>query len=61
MVRLNIVKRMKKESGFDKLKVIATGGLGGMISRETKVIDVYNPDLTLIGMQIIFAKQQKRK
>jgi type III pantothenate kinase len=56
-----IVKRMKKESGFDKVKVIATGGLGGMISKETKVIDVYNPDLTLIGMQIIFAKQQKKK
>ena len=56
-----IVKRMKKESGFDKVGVIATGGLGGMISRETKVIDVYNPDLTLIGMQIIFEKQQKKK
>ncbi|MBO6215981.1 MAG: type III pantothenate kinase [Lachnospiraceae bacterium] len=52
-----IVRRMIEESGYGKVKVVATGGLGGMISRETDCIDIYNPDLTLQGMRYIFEKQ----
>ena len=54
-----IVNRMIEESGYAKVQVVATGGLGGMISRETKCIDVYDPDLTLKGMRYIFEKQDR--
>lgn len=53
-----IVKRMKKESGFDNMKVIATGGLGKMIYENTDCIDIYDPDLTLHGLRIIMDKQK---
>lgn len=52
-----IVKHMIEESGFDNVKVVATGGLGGMISQETNCIDVYDPNLTLQGMRFIYNKQ----
>ncbi len=53
-----IVKRMKEESGFDNMKVIATGGLGKMIYENTDCIDIYDPDLTLHGLRIIMDKQK---
>ncbi len=36
--------------------VIATGGLGGVIAPHTDAIDVYEPDLTLVGLRIIFER-----
>ncbi len=54
-----IVKRMKEEYGKDGVKVIATGGLGRIVAEETDAIDVYDPDLTLHGMRIIFDRQKK--
>lgn len=53
-----IVRRMKKESGFPDMKVIATGGLGKMIYENTDCIDVYDPDLTLHGLRIVMEKQK---
>ncbi len=53
-----IVKRMRKESGFDDMKVVATGGMGKMIYENTDAIDVYDPDLTLHGLRIIMDKQK---
>lgn len=53
-----IVKRMRKESGFDDMKVVATGGMGKMIYENTDCIDVYNSDLTLYGLRIIMDKQK---
>lgn len=47
-----IVKRIKKELNMD-LKVIATGGLARVIEKETDIIHVYDPDLTLHGIRII--------
>ena len=35
----------------DKIKVIATGGLSGILKPVTKEIDFYDPDLTLYGIQ----------
>ncbi|MCR5546472.1 MAG: type III pantothenate kinase [Lachnospiraceae bacterium] len=52
-----IVKNMIEESGYENVKVVATGGLGGMIARETSCIDIYDPELTLKGMRLIFEKQ----
>jgi type III pantothenate kinase len=54
-----IVKHMIRESGYKDVKVVATGGLGGMIAQETRCIDVYDPNLTLQGMRLIFHKQEK--
>lgn len=51
-----IIKQVKKETGYDDLKVIATGGLGRMISEETETIDVYDSALTLDGLRIIYEK-----
>ena len=55
-----IVRHMIEESGYKNVKVVATGGLGGMISKETKCIDIYNPDLTLVGIQMVYEKQDKK-
>lgn len=54
-----IVKQMKKEFGREDVKVVATGGLGKIIEKETDVIDIYDPMLTLKGMRLIFEKQKK--
>lgn len=53
-----IIKQVKKETGYDKLKVVATGGLGRLISNETDMIDEYDPDLTLEGLRLIYAKNR---
>ena len=53
-----IVKKLIQESGFENVKVIATGGLGKIIANETDVIDIYNPELTLVGLRIIYEKNK---
>lgn len=53
-----IIKQVKKETGYDKLKVVATGGLGRLISNETDMIDEYDLDLTLEGLRLIYAKNR---
>lgn len=53
-----IIKQVKKETGYKNLKVVATGGLGRLISNETKMIDEYDPDLTLKGLRLIYAKNR---
>lgn len=54
-----IVNQIKKESGYTDIKVIATGGLGKIIAAETDVIDVYDSQLTLKGLRIIYDKNRK--
>ena len=52
---------MKKASGYTDMKVVATGGLGRIIADETEEIDVYDPTLTLRGLQILYEKNRKSK
>ncbi|KXK15987.1 MAG: Baf family transcriptional activator [Chloroflexi bacterium OLB14] len=52
-----MVNRFKTELGND-MKVIATGGLSEIIAKETKVIDVISPWLTLEGLRIIWEMNQ---
>ena len=52
-----IIDKMKKESGYSDIKVVATGGLGKLISENTDKIDVYDPNLTLHGLRLIYDKQ----
>ena len=54
-----IVKKVKEETGLKNLKVVATGGLGRVISDETDSIDIYDSALTLEGLRIIYAKNKK--
>jgi type III pantothenate kinase len=48
-----IVGRIREELG-GKAKVVATGGYAELLARETPVIDEVNPDLTLIGLHLIY-------
>lgn len=54
-----IIRQVKKETGIENLKVIATGGLGRVIADETEMIDVYDKTLTLEGLRYIYEKNQK--
>ena len=51
-----IIREVKKESGYKDLKVVATGGLGRIIYEETDEIQIYDPDLTLKGLRLIYEK-----
>ena len=53
-----IVNKIKEEMNNPNVKVIATGGLAKIIEAETNVIDVYEPLLTLKGLQIIYEKNK---
>ena len=54
-----IIRKIKEESGYAHAKVIATGGLGKIIAEETDAIDIYDPDLTLTGLRLIYEKNKK--
>ncbi len=56
-----IVKGIIKEAGIEGVKVVATGGLGKMISENTDVIKAYDPMLTLQGIRIIYEKTIGKK
>ncbi len=48
-----LVSRFKEELGEDA-RVIATGGYAEMLAQETGVFDHINPDLTLLGLRLIY-------
>ena len=48
----SLVSRIRQELG-GKARVIATGGLADVIAKETKIVDVVNPHLTLEGLRLI--------
>lgn len=48
-----------KSAGYADAKVVATGGLGNIIVPETDVIDIYDPNLTLDGLRMIYEKNKK--
>ena len=54
-----IVRKMKEESGYQDAYVIATGGLGKIIAKETECIDLYDPQLTLNGLRLIYERLKK--
>ena len=41
-------------------KVVVTGGLGRIIANETDNVDVYDPDLTLKGINLVYCKQNRK-
>jgi type III pantothenate kinase len=48
-----MVARFQKELG-PEMKVIATGGMAELIAKETPVIKIVAPWLTLEGLRMIF-------
>jgi type III pantothenate kinase len=48
-----MVARFRAELG-PEMRVIATGGLAGVVAQETKVIEVVDPWLTLKGLRMIY-------
>ncbi len=53
-----IIKQVRKETGYDNMRVIATGGLGSLIADETDLIEVYDKLLTLEGLRIIYDRNR---
>jgi len=53
-----IVSRIKNELNEQTI-VIATGGIAPLIIEKTSIIDHYEPDLTMIGMEKIYKKVRK--
>jgi type III pantothenate kinase len=54
-----IVQRIEQELG-SKAKVVATGGQAYLLAEEIPAIDVINPDLTLIGLRLIYAMNREQ-
>jgi type III pantothenate kinase len=52
-----MVARFRAELGGDT-RVIATGGLAEVIARETNVIDIVDPWLTLHGLRLVYAQNR---
>ena len=48
-----MVARIQKEIE-EPAKVVATGGFSEIIAKETEVINVVNPSLTLVGLKLIY-------
>ena len=48
----SLVTRIQRELG-GKVRVVATGGFADAIAKETKVVDVVNLHLTLIGLRLV--------
>lgn len=48
-----MIARIREELG-EKATIVATGGYARLIANETNIIDIVNPDLTLIGLKLIY-------
>lgn len=53
-----MVTRMRAELGEPRAVCIATGGLAEVIAKDTQSIEEVNPDLTLIGLKIIWERNR---
>jgi type III pantothenate kinase len=54
-----IVARIRQELGGEA-RTVATGGYAEIIARETPDIEIVNPDLTLIGLRMIYDMNRER-
>ncbi len=54
-----LVRRIEAELG-EKTQVIATGGLATLVFEESETIAHHDPDLTLVGLRLVFERNQAR-
>lgn len=55
-----IIDRMKEEIGRD-VKAVATGGLAGLIDKDSRNIDTVDRHLTLKGLRIIYERLKENR
>jgi type III pantothenate kinase len=55
-----LVARMKAEIGRPA-KVVATGGLATLFDSHTKIFDAIEPDLTIQGLALLYARSQRSR
>lgn len=55
-----IINKVKEEVGLESVKTVVTGGLGRIIANETDAIDVYDQNLTLKGIHLVYKKQNRK-
>jgi type III pantothenate kinase len=55
-----IINKVKQEVGLEQLHTVVTGGLGRIIANETDAVDVYDPNLTLKGIYLVYKKQDRK-
>ena len=55
----HIIKKIKEK--VDNPYVIATGGLGKILSAEIKEIDIYCPELSIKGLYTLYQRNKKRE
>jgi len=56
-----IIDKVKEETGYTNMKAVATGGLGKIIAEATNKIDIYDPNLTMNGLRLIYEKISSKK
>jgi len=49
-----MLRRIQQESGWKQMEVVVTGGLGGLICSELQTPAVYDPDLTVKGLRLVY-------
>lgn len=54
-----MIRRIEQELG-SKTKVIATGGQSHLLAQEIPAIEVINPDLTLVGLRLIYEMNKEQ-
>ena len=55
-----LIKRIREEAGVEEMKVVVTGGLGRIVAEETSMVDAYDPNLTLKGINLVYRKQNRK-
>ena len=55
----SMIERLKRESGLESAKVIATGGISDIVNKCISAIDVVDRTLTLRGLNIIYNMNKK--
>ena len=54
-----IIRKMQEEAHLEEMKVVATGGLGKIIADETDLIQVFDTQLTMKGLRLIFERNRR--
>jgi type III pantothenate kinase len=58
---IEIIDTLKRELNLPHAKVVATGGLAKMIDSTGDIFDVYDPNLTLYGLKILYDRNADKE